>query len=634
MPFDVEAARKSGYTDDEIIGHLTQTRKFDVPGALQAGYSNADIIRHLSGLGSAQESPTATKAPASQGFLGNWWNEVKSGPANLPAMGNALLSPIELAKGWTAQGNEIARRTSEAWRSGSYVPAAAHALNYGINAIAPGVGYGLDEAGNKFMAGDIEGGLGQTAGVATNLGAGALLPKAARGTAKAIYNIPEIPNAFRPNASVPIIRAFSLADPQLLSKIPGTEMTPIDAALSDIQAASKRTGIAPTSNEGFWPNAKAAMQRNRNAWDVWMNRAKGRITSGDAIVQSTAENIADSVPTARRVRILQDAQNRYGGELTAQKLEQMLHEKNGELSPFYSKDEGARAAAHEAGAQNGRSMAVLEGQRNVIARSLYNLLDPEGAGAGPAELQLRYKALRDMYGESWGSRTKIAAEKPVSAASGIGQIGVGLLDLPGKFLHGEIEKGLSAIRHPMSGTTDPLIATAINAAAEQRPHPLPQSALYPAGMPGRALPAPSPRLNLPGGGGIVAGTGLPPGQQMNIWEGQGAPLQLPEGKAPFTQGIVVPDILGRPSAEFQQRLSAGTPGSPTGITIMPMPGDAYLQDVGRVGYPEYQMGPAAPPQPIPPPVDWRAARPSGMPEIEIEPVKPTTKTKPKPKSRK
>jgi hypothetical protein len=48
MPeFDVDGARKAGYSDDEILGHLTSTRKFDVDGARKAGYSNDEIIAHL-----------------------------------------------------------------------------------------------------------------------------------------------------------------------------------------------------------------------------------------------------------------------------------------------------------------------------------------------------------------------------------------------------------------------------------------------------------------------------------------------------------------------------------------------------------------------------------------------------------
>lgn len=48
MPFDIEGARKSGYSDAEIADHLATQRKFDVAGARKAGYSDADILQHLS----------------------------------------------------------------------------------------------------------------------------------------------------------------------------------------------------------------------------------------------------------------------------------------------------------------------------------------------------------------------------------------------------------------------------------------------------------------------------------------------------------------------------------------------------------------------------------------------------------
>lgn len=45
--FDVQAARQAGYSDDEILQHLTQSRSFDIDGARRAGYSNQEIIDHL-----------------------------------------------------------------------------------------------------------------------------------------------------------------------------------------------------------------------------------------------------------------------------------------------------------------------------------------------------------------------------------------------------------------------------------------------------------------------------------------------------------------------------------------------------------------------------------------------------------
>jgi hypothetical protein len=46
--FDVQAARKAGYTDAEIADHLASQRGFDVGAARQSGYKDAEIVDHLS----------------------------------------------------------------------------------------------------------------------------------------------------------------------------------------------------------------------------------------------------------------------------------------------------------------------------------------------------------------------------------------------------------------------------------------------------------------------------------------------------------------------------------------------------------------------------------------------------------
>jgi hypothetical protein len=45
--FDVQGARKAGYSDDEIVSHLAESRKFDLEGAKNAGYSTQEILYHL-----------------------------------------------------------------------------------------------------------------------------------------------------------------------------------------------------------------------------------------------------------------------------------------------------------------------------------------------------------------------------------------------------------------------------------------------------------------------------------------------------------------------------------------------------------------------------------------------------------
>ncbi len=51
MGFDLQGARKEGYSDAEIADYLALQKKFDAAGARKEGYSDAEIIKHLAGPG-------------------------------------------------------------------------------------------------------------------------------------------------------------------------------------------------------------------------------------------------------------------------------------------------------------------------------------------------------------------------------------------------------------------------------------------------------------------------------------------------------------------------------------------------------------------------------------------------------
>ncbi|MBP6901035.1 MAG: hypothetical protein KBC73_13150 [Burkholderiaceae bacterium] len=59
MPFDVEGARKAGYSDSEIADFMGRDSGFDAAGARRSGYSDAEIITHLRpAAGSFAAKPT------------------------------------------------------------------------------------------------------------------------------------------------------------------------------------------------------------------------------------------------------------------------------------------------------------------------------------------------------------------------------------------------------------------------------------------------------------------------------------------------------------------------------------------------------------------------------------------------
>lgn len=56
MAFDVNAARKAGYSEVEIAEYLGQQNKFDAAGAIKAGYNPAELIEYLSKQGPKQST--------------------------------------------------------------------------------------------------------------------------------------------------------------------------------------------------------------------------------------------------------------------------------------------------------------------------------------------------------------------------------------------------------------------------------------------------------------------------------------------------------------------------------------------------------------------------------------------------
>jgi hypothetical protein len=96
---------------------------------------------------------------------------------------------------------------------------------------------------------------------------------------------------------------------------------------------------------------------------------------------------------------------------------------------------------------------------------------------------------------------------------------------------------------------DALLSRAVASAGDPTPLPLPGPRPVPRGL----LPAPPAQLGAPMGTQYNAMMGeeptpttgdTPPAWQQNQWQGIGAPKQLPAGTAPFTQGVIVPDIAG------------------------------------------------------------------------------------------
>lgn len=64
MAFDVEGARKAGYTDAEIAAHLAGQERFDLAAAKRAGYSDGEVIAKLAAIPAAGAIPGQAGGPA------------------------------------------------------------------------------------------------------------------------------------------------------------------------------------------------------------------------------------------------------------------------------------------------------------------------------------------------------------------------------------------------------------------------------------------------------------------------------------------------------------------------------------------------------------------------------------------
>ena len=91
MAFDIEGARKAGYSDTEIADYLGQENGFDTAAALKSGYTPDEIIGHLTAAPSASSTPEPAPEKSFLSSVGdNFTSLVKGVAATNPVIGRAL----------------------------------------------------------------------------------------------------------------------------------------------------------------------------------------------------------------------------------------------------------------------------------------------------------------------------------------------------------------------------------------------------------------------------------------------------------------------------------------------------------------------------------------------------------------
>jgi hypothetical protein len=165
------AAPPAGFTDITPVNPPGSGGVFLNPGG-GAGALGKETATPTEEKEEKPEPPGAFKRAVT-----NYWDQVN--PLNTgQGILNLFQNPKGVAQGYMQQNQQLLDRAQKSWEEGDYGNAAAHAFHYMLNGI-PGVGASLDKAGDQLESGDIAGGLGTSAGLATNLyyGAKTLKPR-------------------------------------------------------------------------------------------------------------------------------------------------------------------------------------------------------------------------------------------------------------------------------------------------------------------------------------------------------------------------------------------------------------------------------------------------------------------------
>lgn len=96
MPFDVNAARQSGYSDAEITSFLAQQKSFDLEGARKVGYADNEIIEHLSESKQSHPYANTELRQGKAGFLSSPTSNVSpvSDSGKMAGMGDQAIASL------------------------------------------------------------------------------------------------------------------------------------------------------------------------------------------------------------------------------------------------------------------------------------------------------------------------------------------------------------------------------------------------------------------------------------------------------------------------------------------------------------------------------------------------------------
>lgn len=212
-------------------------------------------------------------------FAGEFWKQVNPVEA-VKGMAQMTAHPIDTIKAYGQQNSTIAAKAEESFKKGNYAEGVRHVLGYVLNGL-PGVGSTIDEAGDKAGSGDVAGGLGETAGLATNMLALELVRKLPPSvTAKIPFVGP------RQSMSPEQASAVQMADKEGIPLPVGTRTG--DKALINLQG-----GVA--NAPGGAPIARAALDQTHAAMDATKGTMLDKIHPEEVSLEDVGREIGKTI---------------------------------------------------------------------------------------------------------------------------------------------------------------------------------------------------------------------------------------------------------------------------------------------------------------------------------------------------
>ena len=400
-----------------------------------------------------------------------------------------------------ADANEqLLEKAKASFGQGHYADATGHFINY----LIPG-GSAFEDIQDDLRNGNYGHAAAKFGGLASSIVLPEKAPAIVAGVKSGAAKVGDVVNAAtKVDAPTAIIKALkpSSANADFVETLP--------KALGDIKAAEPQTGPI-TSNETLIPAARAALDKNREAMNVWeaVPTSMNTQVHGAPIAQAMTNAAGDmmKLEDPAGYAAVADRAEAYNRPFSLPELKSLLQEGNKRLNAFYNAAPDRQAAQLGAGL----NPAVEEAKLSTIRDLYYKALDPENEGAGPRDIQQRYGAAADLLNTAMHRRNAILGEQDLSPWERFKE------DLKGTTQLTRLEGHLA----PAASNSDELIQKAFQAVEPGGVHPVPADTPIPRGRlgaPAIATPPPAdtsfvrgvPAMTQPPNPALALEAGKPP----------------------------------------------------------------------------------------------------------------------------